>query len=118
MQASLHDPVPGARLKNKVRRLDTLVIMKPRDLFGLAVRLVALWFLSKAAVGAAEATSALFGNATGSTQGASAEFSVGHGVGICVANLLIALWFLFGAWPFARWAYPPPKPTERTTDEA
>ena len=60
---------------------------------------VGLGFLFRAATGAVELFDYLL---NGSSRGAS-----GWG-GVCTlaSNAFVAVWFVFGAWPFSRWAYP------------
>lgn len=76
--------------------------MKAPELFALAVRLVALVFLYRAAndlVGFA-------GFLCDTALGLSPSRTAAGGLFRFFANLVAAIWFVFGADPFGRLAYP------------
>lgn len=76
--------------------------MKPKDIFGLIVRLVGLYFLYKATATCADVLGMYF--MSGSVPG-GIKFS-GNVIFSVILNLLAALWFFKGVPPYSRWAYP------------
>jgi len=84
--------------------------MKPKDIFGLIVRLVGLYFLYKA--------TAVFGNMVEvviqaglvETTARLPKTSIGPSFPVSISsiflNLLAAIWFFKGVPPFMGWAYP------------
>jgi hypothetical protein len=75
--------------------------LKPKDIFGLIVRLVGLFFLYKATSLCADVLGMFITGSTqrGVTMSASVIFSV-------ILNLLAAMWFFKGVPPYSGWAYP------------
>lgn len=75
--------------------------MKPKDIFGLIVRLVGLFFLYKATATCADVLGMFI---TGSAQrGITISGNVFLSV---ILNLLAAMWFFKGVPPYSGWAYP------------
>ena len=97
----------------RARRAEAPVPMKPRDIFGLAVRLLGLAFLGRCLWVLPEAADELF---RGIVQ--LNPYRMFSGLWLAGWPLLAAIWLMRGAPPLSRLAYPgPPEAGETKTPD-